>query len=102
MNNSDEPEHLYSKLVGLLGRSNEIIIRKHFAQCLAQSKNSISVHVYVVIIVDCQNLSDPHQQIMVSGLSAGTWKHSHYIELSVAGRVIKTGSNFSLLGDRKC
>lgn len=88
--------------MGLLGRSKEIIIKKHFAQCLEQSRQSINVNVYTIIIVDCQNSSDPHQQIVVSGLSAGTWKHSHYVELTVAGTVIKTGSNFSLLGDRKC
>lgn len=88
---------------GVIGKiKREIIIIKHFVQCLAQSKHSINVNVYTIIIVDCQNSSDPHQRIVVSGLSAGTWKHFHYIELNVAGTVIKTGSNFSLLEDRKC
>lgn len=85
----------------LLGRANEIIIIKHFAQCLAQSRHSINVLVYMIIILDCQNSSGPHQQRVVSGLSAGTWKHSHYIE-NVAETVIKTVFNFSLPGDRKC
>lgn len=82
--------------MGLLGKANEIIIIKHIAQCLAQSKHSINVHVSAIINVDCQISSDPHQEIVVSGLSAGTWKHSRYIGTHVAGRVIKTGSSYSL------
>lgn len=50
----------------------KIIILKHFSQCLAQSKHSINVTFYAVIIVDCQKSSYAHQQIIISGLSAGT------------------------------
>lgn len=103
MNSSGTPRAFVFLPHGVTGKIKcEIIIIKHFAQCLAQSKHSVSINVYTIIIVDCQNSSDPHQQRVVSGLSAGTWKHFHYIELNVTGTVIKTGSNFSLLEDKKC
>lgn len=103
MNSSDTPRAFVFITHGVTGKTKcEIIIIKNFAQGLAQSKLLVNVNVYTIIIVDCQNSSDPHQRRVGSCLSAGTWKHFHYIELNVAGTVIKTGSNFSLREDSKC
>lgn len=47
--------------MGLVKRSSEIIIIKHFVQGQAQSNHSMNVNNYLIIIVDSQESSGPHQ-----------------------------------------